>query len=100
MSDPSRSWQPALEAVDRAQEEETDDVGPIAACVDAEVREYLRRLGGHECRDLHALVLAEVEPALLRVVLEHCQGNQTRAARLLGLNRGTLRKKLLDYDIR
>lgn len=74
-------------------------VGPIRACVDEAVRDYLRQLGGHECRDLHELVLAEVEPPLLRAVLEHCQGNQTRAARLLGLNRGTLRKKLLHYDI-
>lgn len=82
------------------QDDEEAGVGPIRACVDDAVRQYLYQLGDHECRDLHALVLAEVEPPLLRAVLDHCQGNQTRAARLLGLNRGTLRKKLLQYDIR
>ncbi len=88
--------------VQRTAPEADEDVsvGPIRACVDEAVRAYLYQLGDYECRDLHALVLAEVEPPLLRAVLDHCQGNQTRAARLLGLNRGTLRKKLLQYDIR
>lgn len=82
-----------------AQADEELGVGPIQACVDGAVRDYLFQLDGHECSDLHNLVLAEVEPPLLRAVLEYCHGNQTRAARLLGLNRGTLRKKLLHYDI-
>jgi len=49
--------------------------------------------------DLHATVLAEVEPALLQEVLAHCRGNQSRAAGLLGLNRATLRKKLKQYRL-
>lgn len=90
--------------VSRFQQAETNagedvGVGPIRACVDGAVRDYLRQLDGHDCSDLHSLVLAEVEPPLLRAVLDYCQGNQTRAARVLGLNRGTLRKKLLQYDI-
>lgn len=82
------------------QADDETGVGPIRACVDEAVREYLYQLDGHDCSDLHGLVLSQVEPPLLRAVLDHCQGNQTRAARLLGLNRGTLRKKLLQYDIR
>lgn len=79
--------------------EESVGTNPIRACVGDAVRDYLRQLGGHDCSGLHALVLAEVEPPLLEAVLEHCQGNQTRAAHLLGMNRGTLRKKLRQYDI-
>jgi len=48
---------------------------------------------------LYRLVLAEVEPPLLTAVLDYCQGNQSRAAQLLGMNRGTLRKKLVHYGI-
>lgn len=95
MSEQASRWQrpPQTDA------DESGGVGPIRACIDDAVRAYLRQLGDHECRDLHGLVLSEVEPPLLRAVLDHCQGNQTRAARLLGVNRATLRKKLLHYGI-
>jgi len=43
------------------------------------------------------LFLAEVEPPLLMVVLKQVRGNQTKAAKMLGLSRGTLRKKLKIY---
>ena len=45
------------------------------------------------------MVLAQVEKPLIEVVLAHAQGNQTRAAELLGLNRNTLRKKMKQYDL-
>ncbi|HAR08710.1 MAG TPA: Fis family transcriptional regulator, partial [Cobetia sp.] len=44
-------------------------------------------------------VMAEVEAPLLEAVMAHAQGNQTRAADMLGLNRGTLRKKLKQFDL-
>jgi len=44
-------------------------------------------------------MLALVEPVLLRETLAAVDGNQIRAASLLGINRNTLRKKLNDYDI-
>ncbi len=74
-------------------------VGPIRACVADSLDQYLRALDGHDCADLYRLVLAEVEPPLLTAVLDYCQGNQSRAAQLLGMNRGTLRKKLVHYGI-
>lgn len=76
-----------------------EDVGPIRACVADALDQYLRQLDGYDCADLYRMVLAEVEPPLLEAVLGYCQGNQTRAAQLLGMNRGTLRKKLALYGI-
>ena len=49
--------------------------------------------------DLHDRFLAETEPALLRMVLQHTQGNRAAAAELLGIHRGTLRERLKKYDI-
>jgi Fis family transcriptional regulator, factor for inversion stimulation protein len=60
---------------------------------------YLARLGGHDPDDLYGLVMGEVEPAMLATVLHHAQGNQSRAASILGLNRGTLRRKLREYGL-
>ncbi|WP_298853590.1 helix-turn-helix domain-containing protein, partial [uncultured Sphingomonas sp.] len=48
---------------------------------------------------LYERILAEIEPPLLRAAMAAARGNQLRAARLLGLNRNTLRKKLSDHDI-
>ena len=49
--------------------------------------------------DLYQTVLREVEEPLLRVVLKATRGNQIKAARILGLNRSTLRKKLKELDM-
>ena len=49
--------------------------------------------------DLYGLVLSEVEYPLLEIVLQQTRGNQTKAAKLLGISRGTLRKKLKQYDL-
>ncbi|MCL4141320.1 UNVERIFIED_CONTAM: hypothetical protein GTU68_021016 [Idotea baltica] len=45
------------------------------------------------------MILAEVEAPLLRATLAHTQGNQCRASEILGINRGTLRKKLKTYGL-
>lgn len=71
----------------------------IRHCVEQAMRNYLARLDGHEAQDMYQMVLAEVERPLLEVVLEYTRQNQSRAAEVLGLNRGTLRKKLKQYDL-
>jgi Fis family transcriptional regulator, factor for inversion stimulation protein len=72
---------------------------PLSACVRTAMRQYLRGLDGHEVNDLYRLVIEEVERPLLLTVLEHTRGNQTLAARLLGISRSTLRKRLGIYKI-
>ncbi len=73
--------------------------GTLRACVEATLSEYFAHLDGHATTDLYALVLREIEAPLLASVMRHAGNNQCVAAQLLGLNRGTLRKKLKQYDL-
>lgn len=60
---------------------------------------YFETLNGHKPAHLYDLVMREVEEPLFKVVMNHVQGNQSRAATILGINRGTLRKKLKEFGI-
>ncbi|MGH8494941.1 MAG: DNA-binding transcriptional regulator Fis [Gammaproteobacteria bacterium] len=60
---------------------------------------YFRNLNGHKPSELYDLVIREVEQPLFEAVLEYTAGNQCRAADILGINRGTLRKKLKTYKL-
>ena len=66
----------------------------IKECVRAAVDKYLRDLDGHQGCELYDLLMKEVEHPLLESVLKFTKGNQTLASEILGINRGTLRKKL------
>ncbi|EWH00661.1 Fis family transcriptional regulator [Halomonas sp. BC04] len=72
---------------------------PLREAVDYAMRRYFDHLDGGTVTDLYAMVMAEVEAPLMAAVLDYTQGNQTRAAEILGLNRGTLRKKLKQHDL-
>lgn len=72
---------------------------PLRMHVERVVRQYFAMLGDEMPTDLYALILKEIEQPLLSVVLEQSRGNQTKCAQILGLNRGTLRKKLKTYDL-
>ncbi|MEM7256343.1 MAG: helix-turn-helix domain-containing protein [Pseudomonadota bacterium] len=74
-------------------------VTPLQEQVEKELNKYFRTLNGEQPSDLHDLVVSQVEEVLYRVVLEQCNGNQSRAASYLGINRGTLRKKLAQYGL-
>ena len=83
------------------EQEQVADLGQqtIRDCVERSMRNYFNHLDGHDVSDIYQMVLAEVEIPLLEVVLEYTRNNQSRAAETLGLNRGTLRKKLKQYDM-
>jgi Fis family transcriptional regulator len=66
----------------------------LAECVEQALLRYFDLLDGQPAAGLYALVLNEMEAPLLRTVLAHVGDNQCRAAELLGINRGTLRKKM------
>lgn len=73
--------------------------GTLKSAAEDAIRQFIETLDGEEAREFYNLVLAEVEEPLLRVVMEYTANNQSRAAAMLGLNRGTLRKKLRQYDL-
>lgn len=81
------------------QPKEAATVASMREAVDLFVRRYLDEMEGEMSSDFYDLVLSEVEPPLLQAVMEYTRGNQTRAAQMLGLNRGTLRKKLKQHSI-
>ncbi|MEZ5589524.1 MAG: helix-turn-helix domain-containing protein [Gammaproteobacteria bacterium] len=74
-------------------------VVPLRTQVETTLRHYFQHLGDYVPHNLYKFVLSEVEPPLLQVVLEHTDGNQSRAAEILGLDRGTLRKKLREHGL-
>ncbi len=63
------------------------------------VKNYFDQLDGQDVTDVYEMVLSEVEAPLLEKVMSYTRNNQTRASQLLGLNRGTLRKKLKKYGL-
>ena len=77
----------------------TDHTEPLSECVRNAMRFYLHHLGDYEVNDLHEMVIGEVERPLIETLLEHTQGNQTQTARMLGMSRSTLRKKMARYGI-
>lgn len=68
-------------------------------CVQTTMENYFRHLDGQEVTDVYDMLLSEVEAPMLEVVMTHTRQNQTKASELLGLNRGTLRKKLKRYSL-
>ncbi|QEA12368.1 MULTISPECIES: helix-turn-helix domain-containing protein [Comamonas] len=71
----------------------------IEACVRDSLLRYFEDLGGESPEDLYEMLLRLVEKPLLEVVMQHAGNNQSRAAEWLGLNRNTLRKKLVDHRL-
>lgn len=67
--------------------------------VELAMKNYFAHLDGQSVTNIYDMVFSEVEAALLESVLNYTRGNQTTAAALLGLNRGTLRKKLKQYRL-
>ncbi|MEY5029405.1 MAG: DNA-binding protein Fis [Pseudomonadota bacterium] len=71
----------------------------LDACVRANLEMYFRDLDGLDPSNLHDMLVRVVEKPLLEVVMHRAGQNQSRAAEWLGLNRNTLRKKLLEHEL-
>ncbi|MCH8499953.1 MAG: DNA-binding transcriptional regulator Fis [Marinobacter sp.] len=67
--------------------------------VEVALKNYFTQLDGAPVTDVYQLVLNEVEAPLLEQVMRYTRNNQTKASVMLGLNRGTLRKKLKQYGL-
>ncbi len=63
------------------------------------MEKYFNDLDGHDPKELHDLIISQVEKPLFETVLNHTRGNVSRAACVLGLNRGTLRNRLKKYGL-
>ena len=71
----------------------------LSHSVTASVKAYIRAMDDQPLSDLYELVMCEVEMPLLTCVLRHTRKNQSLTAEILGLNRGTLRKKMKKYGM-
>ena len=71
----------------------------LGKCVVTALEQYFRDLDGESPSAIYDMVLKSVEKPMLEVVLAKAGGNQTLASEMLGINRNTLRKKLVDYKL-
>lgn len=71
----------------------------IEECVRSSLESYFKDLRGTEPDGMYEMMVRVVEKPLLEVVMQHAEKNQSRAAEWLGLNRNTLRKKLIDHKL-
>ena len=71
----------------------------LEECVRTSLESYFTDLGGSEPDRMYDMMVRVVEKPLLEVVMQHAEQNQSRAAHWLGLNRNTLRKKLVEHKL-
>jgi len=81
------------------RESGSEPAGSLRDSVSVAVRQYLGQLDGQMSTDVYQMVLAEIEAPLLEEIMVYTRNNQTKASLMLGLNRGTLRKKLKQYKL-
>ena len=72
---------------------------PLRKHTEEALNKYFDSLIGYRPGDLYDLLLGEVEEPLFKAVMDYTHGNQSQAAGILGINRGTLRKKLKTYSL-
>ena len=78
----------------------TPRASEIAECVRKSLEKYFKDLDGERPRTVYEMVLKNVEKPMIEVVLNYAEGNQTVAAKWLGINRNTLRKKIEHLKIK
>jgi Fis family transcriptional regulator len=71
----------------------------IDECIRSSLEAYLKDLRGAEPHSLYEMIIGAVERPLIDVVMQHAEGNQSKAAEWLGINRNTLRRKLVEHKL-
>lgn len=82
-----------------AGQESATDSQTLRDSVEQAMENYFSQLDGQDVSEVYQMVMSEVEAPLLEVVMRYTHDNQTKASQVLGLNRGTLRKKLKQYGL-
>jgi two-component system nitrogen regulation response regulator GlnG len=79
-----------------------EDTGPctIKEFLEEKLKRYLKDMAKLEHSNLYETVVSEVEKAIITIVLDETDGNQLKTARILGINRNTLRAKIKKYRIK
>ena len=75
------------------------DENELSVCVRKGLTEYFKDLDGETPSEIYDMVVSAVEKPLLAYILDRAEGNQTRAADMLGINRNTLRKKMREHGL-
>ncbi|HLP82462.1 MAG TPA: helix-turn-helix domain-containing protein [Nitrosomonas sp.] len=72
----------------------------ISTCIRKAIGGYLNDLDGEKPGNMYGMVIDSVERPLIEIIMQHTNGNQTKAAELLGINRNTLRQKMKQHQIK
>ena len=95
----SRMNPPKLSAAPKRRKKNPSGPQPLRDSASEAIGHFLETLDGEPCSELYDMVLHQVEEPLFKAVLDYTQHNQSHAAAMLGLNRGTLRKKLRQHGL-
>ena len=87
------------DTVEMADGHQRIDNKPLRQYVELALNNYFNHLEGYDPVNLYEMVLEEIEIPLFTAIMQYANGNQSRAALLLGISRSTLRKKLQQYNI-
>ncbi|SFV77848.1 DNA-binding protein Fis [hydrothermal vent metagenome] len=71
----------------------------LPACINAKLERYFKQLNGEQANGVHKMVMQETESTVIKFVLDSVNQNQSEASRVLGINRGTLKKKIELYKL-
>lgn len=77
--------------------EKKNTASTLSAAVTSLINNHIEAMGKNQVKNLYALVMDAIEPPLFKAVLEHSHYNQSKAAKRLGLSRGTFRTRLAAY---
>jgi len=86
-----------MEVIEQQQTAQTSQEQGLQEIIYNLVNRFLAENKGSSITELYDMILQEVEPPLLQAVMEKKRGNQLQAAKMLGISRGTIRKKLQRY---